>query len=84
MRGAEIELIPLPECAVGTRIRLTRVTNQGGEFLRFLSDSGLDLGRVGNVVANSREAGLVTLDFEGQQIPLGHAAASTLLVERVE
>lgn len=84
MRGAEIQVLPLPECAVGTRIRLTRVTNQGGEFLRFLSESGLDLGRVGTVVANSREAGLVTLDFEGQQVPLGHAAASTLLVEKVD
>ena len=83
MRGAEIEAVPLPSCGVGTRVRLIRVTNQGGDFLRFLSDAGLELGREGIVTANSPEAGLVTLDFGGKAVPLGHAAATTLLVERV-
>jgi DtxR family Mn-dependent transcriptional regulator len=83
MRGSEIDAVSLPECPVGANIRLTRVTNQGGDFLRFLSESGLELGRVGNVVANSAAAGLVTLDFDGQRISLGHAAAASILVERL-
>lgn len=83
LRGGEIEAVPLPDCPVGTAFRLTRVTNQGGDFLRFLSESGLELGRVGKVVANSAAAGLVTLDFEGQTVPLGNAAAASILVERL-
>ena len=83
MRGEEIELAPLHECPVGTRIRLGRVTNQNSDFLRYLSETGLDIGRTGTVVINSPEAGLVTLDFDGEQISLGHAAAGALLVERV-
>lgn len=83
MRGGEVELMPLPDCAVGTRIRLGRVTNQNGEFLRFLGDTGLEIGRTGTIMANNAEARLVTLDFEGEHISLGHAAARSLLVERV-
>ena len=83
MRGGEVELVVLPECPVGSKIRLARVTNQGSDFLRFLSEAGLELGRVGKVTTNSVEAGLVTLEFEGRTVPLGHAAAATLLVERV-
>ncbi len=83
MRGADIELVPLPDCAVGTRVRLARVTNQERGFLRFLSEAGLEIGRVGVVTANSPAAGLVTVEFDGRSVPLGHAAAQTLLVERV-
>ncbi|HEX6985256.1 MAG TPA: metal-dependent transcriptional regulator [Planctomycetaceae bacterium] len=83
MRGTGVDLVPLPDCPVGTKVRLARVTNQGGDFLRFLSDAGLDLGRVGTVAANSPEAGLVTLDLDGRSVPLGHAAAATLLVEKL-
>ena len=83
MRGEEIELSPLPDCPVGTRIRVGRVTNQNSDFLRFLSETGLDIGRIGTVVMNSHEAGLVTIDFDGEPISLGHAAAGALLVERL-
>ena len=84
MRGSEIEVVPLSECPAGTRFRLARVTNQGGEFLRFLSEASFELGRTGTVTANSPEAGLVTLEFDETSVPLGHAAAATLLVEVVE
>lgn len=83
MRGGDVEVVPLPACPVGTTVRLARVTNQGGDFLRFLSDAGLEIGRVGVVTANSPTAGLVTVDFDGKPMPLGHAAAAALLVERV-
>ena len=83
MRGSGIAAVPLPECSVGTRIRLHRVTNQGGEFLRFLSEAGLAPGQTAVVTSNSTAAGLVTLDIDGRSVPLGHAAAATLLVERL-
>ena len=81
MRGGEIAAIPLTECRVGAHVRLVRVTNQHGEFLRFLSDSGVELGAAADVVSNSPQAGLVTLDFAGRPVSLGHAAARALLVE---
>jgi len=83
MRGGDVEVVPLPDCPVGTKVRLARVTNQGGDFLRFLSDAGLEIGRLGVVTANSTAAGLVTVELDGKAMPLGHAAAATLLVERV-
>lgn len=83
MRGADVETVPLPACPIGAKVRLHRVTNQGGDFLRFLSDAGLEPGRVATVTANSPAAGLVTLDLDGKSVPLGHAAAQTLLVEKL-
>lgn len=83
MRGGEVELVRLSDCPVGSKIRLARVTNQGGEFLRFLSETGLELGRVGTVTANNPAAGLVTLDIDGNSVPLGHAAAAAMLVEKL-
>ena len=83
MRGAQLVCVPLSDCAAGSQIRMQRVTNQGGEFLRFLSDSGLEIGRMAEIVANSPEAGLVTIRFDDRTVSLGHAAARTLLVERL-
>jgi DtxR family Mn-dependent transcriptional regulator len=83
MRGGDVETVPLPACPVGAKVRLHRVTNQGGDFLRFLSEAGLEPGRVATVTANTPAAGLVTLDLDGKPVPLGHAAAQTLLVEKL-
>lgn len=83
MRGGDIEAVPLPDCPVGTKVRLARVTNQGSDFLRFLSEAGLEIGRAGVVTSNSPAAGLVTVEFDGKPVPLGHAAAGTLLVEKL-
>jgi hypothetical protein len=57
--------------------------DQGGEFLRFLSDSGVTLQREGLVSHNSPEAGIVTTLFDGQPISLGHPAAGQILVEKL-
>lgn len=83
MRGEDITLVPLDDCPAGTRIRLGRVTNQNSDFLRFLSDTGLHIGRTGVVTLNTPEAGLITIDFDGEPISLGHSAAGALLVERI-
>ena len=73
--------VPLSTVAAGTRVRVVRVVDQGGEFLRFLSDAGVTLQKLGIVQHNSAEAGIVTTEFEGQPISLGHPAAGQILVE---
>ena len=70
----------LAECKVGDTFQLARVIDQSPEFLRFLSNSGLPLGVSGKVVANTPEAGIVTVRVEGQDTTLGQAAAEKLLV----
>jgi DtxR family Mn-dependent transcriptional regulator len=70
----------LAECHVGERFRLARVIDQSPEFLRFLSNAGLELGASGEVVANSSEAGIVTVAIDGQEKTLGRVAAEKLLV----
>jgi DtxR family Mn-dependent transcriptional regulator len=72
----------LAECKVGDKFQLARVIDQSPEFLRFLSSSGLPLGVAGQVMANTPEAGIVTVRVDGQDTTLGQAAAEKLLVTR--
>jgi DtxR family Mn-dependent transcriptional regulator len=83
MRGDAGNAVPLSTCRPGATVRLARVTNQRPEFLRYLSETGLELGAVGVVQVNNAEAGLVTVDFGGRAISLGTAAAESLLVDSV-
>ena len=73
--------VPLSTVPAGTRIRIVRVVDQEGEFLRFLSEAGVTLQKEGVVRQNSSEAGIVTTEFNGQPISLGHPAACQILVE---
>jgi DtxR family Mn-dependent transcriptional regulator len=73
----------LAECQVGEQFRLARVIDQSPEFLRFLSNAGLELGASGEVVTNSAEAGIVTVTIGGQEKTLGRMAAEKLLVSSV-
>ncbi len=70
----------LAECKVGDHFRLARVVDQSPEFLRFLSNSSLPLGAAGQIVANSTEAGIVTVRVDGHETTLGRAAAEKILV----
>jgi DtxR family Mn-dependent transcriptional regulator len=70
----------LAECPVGEQFCLARVVDQSPEFLRFLASSGLPLGATGQVVANSPEAGIVTVRVADGETTLGRAAAEKLLV----
>jgi len=84
MRGVKEKGQPLSSCPKGTRVRFVRVTNQGAEFLRYLSEHGIALGSEGIVCENSPEAGLVTTEFEGRTVAMGHSAAESLLVAVVQ
>ena len=83
MRGHPELAIPLSTVASGSNIRIVRVVNQDGDFLRFLRETGFALHQVCRVVYNSPEAGIVTTEIDGRQVTLGHPAARQLLVESV-
>ncbi len=75
------ETMTLSECKPGARVRLVRVTNQNGDFLRYLSDAGLEIGSVVTILNNSVEAGVVTTQLDSRSMSIGHVAANALLVE---
>lgn len=81
MRGEAIVGVPLAGLSAGAAVRIIRVTNQGSEFLRFLTESGMQLGAEGVVRENSAEAGIVTTEVDGRRISIGHPAAQQILVE---
>lgn len=70
----------LATCEVGQRFRLSRVMDQSSEFLRYLSETGLELGTEGHVIGNRREAGIVTIDVNGAETTLAREAATKILV----
>ncbi len=83
MRGDTSAAVPLSTCAAGERIRIVRVVNQDPEFLRYLSESGLQLGTEGTVHENNSEADIVNLQHDQRSTSLGHQAAGQLLIEPV-
>ena len=64
--GAATANRTLADCTVGEEFQVSRIVDQSPSFLRFLSGSGLPLGTAGQVIANEREAGTVTIRVEGQ------------------
>jgi DtxR family Mn-dependent transcriptional regulator len=70
----------LAQCRVGDTFRLVRVLDQSPEFLKYLTESGLQLGAEGSVVANSDQAGIVTVQIGRDKTTLGRDAAKKILV----
>ncbi len=70
----------LTEWQVAEPFRLVRVLDQSPQFLRYLSDAGLSLGTEGQVIANSQEAGVVTVNIGGNDTTLARDVADKLLV----
>jgi DtxR family transcriptional regulator, Mn-dependent transcriptional regulator len=70
----------LSECASGTRFRIARVTDQSPEFLRFLSQTGLEIGTEVSLVANETERDSVTILLGGKEKRLSRDAAGKLMV----
>ena len=83
MRGNTEQAVPLDGVKSGSKVRVVRVTDQEGEFLRFLRDSGLSLLKECRVIYNSPEAGVVTTEIDGRHVTLGYPAARQLLVELI-
>ncbi|GIS58052.1 MAG TPA: metal-dependent transcriptional regulator [Planctomycetaceae bacterium] len=73
----------LASCPPGSTVRVVRVTEQGAEFLQFLTHNGVALGVEGRVVSNNSSAGTVTLEIDGAAVSLGGQEAAQLLVDRL-
>jgi DtxR family transcriptional regulator, Mn-dependent transcriptional regulator len=71
----------LAELTAGTRFRLARVLDQSPEFLRFVSDLGLQIGTEGSVLANQSESGVLTFSLGKRQSTLALPVAEKLVVE---
>ncbi len=77
---AEIGGQPLASLTRGQSFRLVRVVDQDPSFLRYLTESGLDLGTEGVIEDNRPEAGAVTLQVGSRSVALGTSAAGKVLV----
>lgn len=80
MRGGEERGRPLADCPPGEQVRIARVLQQERDFLRFLSDSGIDLGGELTVVSNDKQAGVLSLHVGERTVSLGRPAAEQILV----
>jgi DtxR family Mn-dependent transcriptional regulator len=80
MRTDTAHAVSLSQCPPGTTVRIVRVTNQGPDFLRFLSEAGLEIGAVGVVTANNPEAGLVSTKLDHGSVSMAHTAADAVMV----
>ena len=70
----------LSDCAAGKRFRLARVTDQSPEFLRYLSQTGLEIGTEVALVANETNRESVTIQLAGKEKKLSREAAGKLMV----
>jgi DtxR family Mn-dependent transcriptional regulator len=84
MRGGSPTAVPLAHLAAGDKFRIVRVTNQGSEFLRYLSETGLTPQTTGVIVRRSEEAGLMVIRNQDGEVSLGLPAAEQLLAEPME
>ena len=79
----EPEGVPLGLLGQGQRFRLIRVVEQDPEFLRFLTECGLDLGTEGRIAENRRESGAVIVSVGERSVALGLDAAGKVLVKLI-
>jgi DtxR family Mn-dependent transcriptional regulator len=70
----------LAACAVGETFCIARVTDQSSEFLRYLSQFGLEIGAKGSLVLNDTSRESVTVRLSGENKTLPRDAASKLMV----
>jgi DtxR family Mn-dependent transcriptional regulator len=83
MRGSATAAIPLSSCPASSRVRIVRVLNQQPEFLRYVTETGLEPGATATVEQNSAEGGLISAKVGRKVVSLGHRAAEQLLVETI-
>lgn len=84
MRIDEAAHQSLASLAPGSAVRIARVTNQDPEFLRFLTETGMGLGAEGIVRQNHPNAGVVVIEIDSREIPIGLTAAQQIWVESTE
>ena len=70
----------LADCAAGERFRIARVTDQSPEFLRYLSQAGLEIGAQGSLVASDPSHDGMTVHVAGGNKLLSRDAAGKIMV----
>ena len=83
MRSDLSGTVALSSCQSGDTVRFVRVVNEEPDFLRYLSESGFQLGKVGEIVENNEDAGVIRAKIDGQQFTVGLRGAQSIRVERV-
>jgi DtxR family Mn-dependent transcriptional regulator len=74
---------PLADCAPATTFVLERVLDQSPEFLRYLSEGGLEIGSTATVVENYPSAGILTIGTGERRFSMSCEMARKLLVRSV-
>jgi DtxR family Mn-dependent transcriptional regulator len=74
---------PLKNMPASNLFRVVRVTDQDPKFLRYLTDCGVVLGAVGEVLENRPESGAVSFQLDGRRQMLGHEAAGRVIVDLI-
>jgi DtxR family Mn-dependent transcriptional regulator len=70
----------LVDCTPGERFHVARVTDESPDFLRFLSQAGLEIGTSGALVAIEPSADKVTVSIGGANQSLSREMAGKLMV----
>ncbi|QDU62292.1 Iron-dependent repressor IdeR [Planctomycetes bacterium Pan216] len=77
------ESTPMAELSAGNGFILDRVLDQSPDFLRYLSESGLEIGVEAEIVENHPSAGALIVRTGDRHVSLGRLAADKLLVRKV-
>ena len=75
--------VSLDMCRVGETVKFVQVISQEPGFLRYLSDSGFQLGTIGEIVETNEDGGIIKVSVNGINFVVGHDAAATIRVELV-
>lgn len=70
----------LADCQAGEPFHVSRVTDQSPDFLRFLSQEGLEIGTAGALVENEPAEDRVTVSVAGSNRTLSREMAGKLMV----
>jgi DtxR family Mn-dependent transcriptional regulator len=70
----------LADCTSGATFRVARVIDQSPEFLRYLSQVGIEIGAQGSLVTNDPDYETLTIRLAGQERTLSRDAAGKLMV----
>jgi DtxR family Mn-dependent transcriptional regulator len=70
----------LSDCTAGEHFHIARVTDQSPEFLRYLSQNGLEIGTAVLLASNETERDSLTIQLNGKEKRLSREAAGKLMV----
>lgn len=75
---------PMTNLPTGRPFRVVRVVEQDPAFLRYLSECGLDLNVVGELMENRPEAGALVVRVAERTVALGRTTADKVLVRAID